>query len=296
MKFIPPLEIASKIMTLIEESNKELILISPYVELSKWNKMKKCLDRAVKRGVSITFVARKNAKQDLSFLQHPNINLILVNDLHAKLYLNEKYAIVTSQNIVYYSDVNSIDIAYKTVNNDQRNELIEFIDKYVFKIEEKKEEPKSSIKIIDEEIDIKKVDLTSVQLDKLSMFLGNTYNDIKFTTTRTYVFSNKLIPFSDVIIDSFYTVKMKKFSLENIDPFINEVLAFDLNLKNDFNLQLSKTHNKFYYLYFIPINNFEIEDLINDYHVITKAILESHYLKEIKYQKETEVKFTVGTR
>ena len=31
MKFIPPLEISSKIMTLIEEAEKEIILVSPYV-------------------------------------------------------------------------------------------------------------------------------------------------------------------------------------------------------------------------------------------------------------------------
>ncbi|AXO79980.1 hypothetical protein DZC78_06125 [Olleya aquimaris] len=118
MKFIPPLEIASKIMTLIEESDKELILVSPYVELSNWNKMKKCIDRAIKRGVKIIFVARKNAKQNLSFLKQSGIKLIFVNDLHAKLYINDSYGIVTSQNIVYYSDINSIDIAYRTINSE----------------------------------------------------------------------------------------------------------------------------------------------------------------------------------
>ena len=33
MKFIPPLEISSKIMTLIEEANQELVLVSPYVNI-----------------------------------------------------------------------------------------------------------------------------------------------------------------------------------------------------------------------------------------------------------------------
>jgi len=41
MKFIVPLEIASKIMTLIVEAEKELILVSPYVKINDWDKMKK---------------------------------------------------------------------------------------------------------------------------------------------------------------------------------------------------------------------------------------------------------------
>lgn len=109
MKFIPPLEIASKIMTLIEEAEKELILVSPYVEVSKWNKMKSCLKRTVSRNVNILFVARKNATQDLSFITELGIEVKLVENLHAKLYINENYAIVTFQNITYYSDINSID-------------------------------------------------------------------------------------------------------------------------------------------------------------------------------------------
>lgn len=32
MIFIPPMEISGKIMTLIEEAEKELIIVSPYVE------------------------------------------------------------------------------------------------------------------------------------------------------------------------------------------------------------------------------------------------------------------------
>ncbi|SFJ23758.1 phospholipase D-like domain-containing protein [Olleya namhaensis] len=284
MKFIPPLEIASKIMTLIEESEKELILVSPYVELSNWNKMKKCIDRAILRGVKITFIARKNAKQNLSFLKRPEINLILVNDLHAKLYLNDNYAIVTSQNIVYYSDVNSIDIAYKTENTEQRLELIEFINKYVVKIEEAQKKTikildsfKKTIKIIDETIEYDTKFLTADELDKLSFSFNSTYSDTKFVTTKSYVFSKHLIPFSDIMIASVYTVKAKKSNNENIEDFIKEILGLNLNLKNNFNLQFTKSHSRFYYIYFAPEITYDIDGLISDFKLITNAILESEY-------------------
>ncbi|WP_299382569.1 hypothetical protein [uncultured Lacinutrix sp.] len=295
MNFIPPLEIASKIMTLIEESKKELILVSPYVELSKWNKMRKCIDRAINRGVKITFVARKNAKQNLSFLQRPEINLVLVNDLHAKLYLNDDYAIVTSQNIVYYSDINSIDIAYKTTNTEQRLELVDFINKYVVNIEEQQKEaakivgePKKTIKIIDKTIDYDVKFLTASELDKLSDYFNTTYSDVKFVTTKDYVFSKHLVSFADIMIASVYTVKTRKEDNDNIEYFIKEISTFNLNLQNDISVKLNTDHNKFNYIYFAPKVSYEIEGLINDFELITNAILES------KYKKKRDIRVNVN--
>jgi sugar-specific transcriptional regulator TrmB len=56
MKFIPPLEIASQLMTLIQEAESELVLVSPYINIRSWDKMKKCLSKAVERGVNVTFM------------------------------------------------------------------------------------------------------------------------------------------------------------------------------------------------------------------------------------------------
>ncbi|WP_289045902.1 hypothetical protein [uncultured Olleya sp.] len=276
MKFIPPLEIASKIMTLIEESDKELILVSPYVELSNWNKMKKCIDRAIKRGVKIIFVARKNAKQNLSFLKQSGIKLILVNDLHAKLYINDSYGIVTSQNIVYYSDINSIDIAYRTINSEQRLELIDFINNYVLN-NRLEVDVKKSIKILDINSTYKKVKLTSNQLEELSVFFNRKYNKIKFVTTDSYIFSKHLISFADVIINGSYTIKTHKKRNENINEFIDEIKTFDLNLKNQFEVKLDSEHNRFYYIDFYPKENFQIEGLIKDFCLITEAVVNSKY-------------------
>ncbi len=263
-------------MTLIEESDKELILVSPYVELSNWNKMKKCIDRAIKRGVKIIFVARKNAKQNLSFLKQSGIKLILVNDLHAKLYINDSYGIVTSQNIVYYSDINSIDIAYRTINSEQRLELIDFINNYVLN-NRLEVDVKKSIKILDINSTYKKVKLTSNQLEELSVFFNRKYNKIKFVTTDSYIFSKHLISFADVIINGSYTIKTHKKRNENINEFIDEIKTFDLNLKNQFEVKLDSEHNRFYYIDFYPKENFQIEGLIKDFCLITEAVVNSKY-------------------
>ena len=131
MKFIPPLEISSKIMTLIEEAEEELILVSPYLQITKWIKMKNCLERAVKRNVNVTLYVREDLVQDYSFINQIGIKLVLVKYLHAKLYLNEKRGIVTSQNIIQFSDINSIDVGYETEKSSERKELVDFVNKSI---------------------------------------------------------------------------------------------------------------------------------------------------------------------
>lgn len=39
MKLIKPAEISAKIMTLIDEADKQLIVVSPYNNISGWNKL-----------------------------------------------------------------------------------------------------------------------------------------------------------------------------------------------------------------------------------------------------------------
>lgn len=66
------------------------------MKIREWYKLKKALQKAVKNDVKITFVARENCNQDLSDVFELGIEPILKTDLHAKLYINENTAIVTS--------------------------------------------------------------------------------------------------------------------------------------------------------------------------------------------------------
>lgn len=285
MKFIPPLEISSKIMTLIEEANKELILVSPYVEISRWDKMKKCLERAVKRDVNITFIARKNAKQDLSFLEQIGIKLLLINDLHAKLYLNEKYGIVTSQNVVYYSDINSIDIAYRTTDTIERKELVDFVNKYVVGIEP---EHKNPINYIPSSNYDNLIQLKDWQLDKLYNHFQSKYNHVRFNCTSTYFFGRQLLPFAHVMISSVYVIKFKK-SKNNCDELIEEISKLNFDLKNSYRIDLLTSHKTFYYLEFIPFGKFNFNKLILDFESITEKILKTEYNKNFTVSKENQI-------
>ncbi len=270
MKFIAPLEIASKIMTLIVEAEKELILVSPYVKINDWDKMKKSLSVAVNKGVKINFIARSNADNDYRPLKALNINPILIKDLHAKVYINEKYAIVSSQNITHYSDINSIDLGYITETENERKELIDFVKNYITG-------STSSKKLVINRIENFDYDntpqLKNYQVEKLFNHFLDKYWGVKFVPTSTYVFSGYLLNFADVMISSIYTIKIEK-SLENCEALIDKIAEINFNFNHKFKVNLSTSHKKYYYLEFVPTSRINFNYLLNDFETITNELIE----------------------
>lgn len=92
------MEILGKILTPLEDAENELIIVSPYVDIKNWDKLKRCLKNVIARKVDITFYVRENVKQDLEPTKQLNIKIVFVKDLYAIIYLNDIYGIVSSQN------------------------------------------------------------------------------------------------------------------------------------------------------------------------------------------------------
>lgn len=133
MKLIKPSEISSKIMSLIEESDEFVLLVSPYVNISKWYKLLRKLDSLKARKIPFSFVIRDdnsnlNSAYELDKLGYPYSS---VRDLHAKLYLNEKYAIVSSLNLLLSSEINSIEIGYQIETEEEYAELKDFCKRFL---------------------------------------------------------------------------------------------------------------------------------------------------------------------
>lgn len=269
MKFIPPLEISAKIMTLIEEAEKEIILVSPYVSISGWTKMKKCLERAVKRDVKITFFARENATQDLSFIKQIGIELILVRDLHAKLYLNENYGIITSQNISQYSDTNSIDVGYVTEKTSERKELVDFVNKYIRSTEPYKN--KTSEKSISKS-EVEKIELTTAQLEHLHQGLISAFPKFYFKKTSTYIFCGDVLGFADVMVDRELIIKIRK-NLKSFEQRLKQIESIDFNAKNNYKIEIKSSHKSYCYLTFIPEDTMQFNDVVKGFIEIIDKIL-----------------------
>lgn len=135
MEIIKPSEISGKIMSLIEDANKFVIIVSPYYNLSKWDKLIKKIDAAKRRNIEFTFFVRKpennGYSQCISEVKRIGFTPIEIDRLHAKIYLNESEAIISSMNLNISSDTNSLDIAVKTESQKEYEEVFKFYEKYI---------------------------------------------------------------------------------------------------------------------------------------------------------------------
>lgn len=133
--------ISSALEALIRKSNKELVLVSPYWQLSA--DLVKRLKDAGKRGVEITIVYGKNDLEDdesdkISDVQ--NVNLYFCKNLHAKCYYNENDAIITSMNFYEYSELTNVELGILIRKKDDRT-LYDDVTKEIKYIIEDQSEP-----------------------------------------------------------------------------------------------------------------------------------------------------------
>ena len=96
MKIIPPYQITSEILNTINQAEKYIVLVSPYVNFTNWDRIKQDLINAMKRGVKVEFFTRfdSNNSQSWEQIELLGIQPKLIKNLHAKLYYSEKSAIV----------------------------------------------------------------------------------------------------------------------------------------------------------------------------------------------------------
>jgi len=275
MKIIPHLQISTRIMTLIEDAQKELFIVSPFVSIDKWDKMKNCLLRARERNVKIWFYVRKNADQNLRFLYEIGISPIFIENLHAKLYVNEQYGIVTSQNLHYYSDTYSIDIGYQTEGIQERTELMDFIDKAIKKtIESTKSRIEINEIVLRDYYKDKDYSLSKPVLEILTELFKNRYTFAKFYKKQDFLLSKNLFSFAEIELDCRYTLIFDKNNLlfEELTDKIRKI-NFDTNHKFRLNYDI-KGHKKYDFLDIEPCSEINSVKLISDFEKITDEILE----------------------
>lgn len=120
------LEVLGKIDTvrrlhgLIDEAQKHVTLISPYVSIEKLRDIERKIRQALDREVAVTLVIREGDESTrgpsqqgvelLVSLMQAGMRLFVVRDLHAKLYYSERHALITSLNLIESSFNNSIEV------------------------------------------------------------------------------------------------------------------------------------------------------------------------------------------
>jgi hypothetical protein len=118
-KFLNTALLSEWIPKLVNETERELVIIVPYIKTSE--KMYNCLYEANKRGVETTLVYRENKLTDsekAKFQSLDNLNLMHHPNVHTKCYFNEKYLIITSMNLYEYSEINNREMGVLFHRND----------------------------------------------------------------------------------------------------------------------------------------------------------------------------------
>lgn len=127
IKVLNTKETSKMIMKIIENAKEDITIISPYLDMSK--KYKKALDE---KKINIDIVYGKNIlkleQEDYMFLSK-NISIYFCENLHAKIYINEKEGIISSMNLYKFSEKNNFEISvYFTANENIWNEVISIVN------------------------------------------------------------------------------------------------------------------------------------------------------------------------
>jgi hypothetical protein len=119
-EFLDTEGISSELSKMITNSKEKLYLVSPYLQIS--DKIKIMLLQAEKTfpNLDIKVVYRlnkdgelKDNDEDFLLNQLKNANFYALDNLHAKCYLNEFTAIITSMNLYQHSQVNNWEMGIK---------------------------------------------------------------------------------------------------------------------------------------------------------------------------------------
>ena len=110
-KLLTTKHVSAAIEELITSCTEKLVLISPYWQLS--NSLLNRLKDASQRGVQITIVyGKEELKQAELEKIHKikNAKIYFCENLHAKCYYNENFAIISSMNLHEFSEKNNIEL------------------------------------------------------------------------------------------------------------------------------------------------------------------------------------------
>ncbi|MBQ2548779.1 MAG: hypothetical protein II558_07725 [Treponema sp.] len=108
MEFLTTKGIAASIEKIIRTAREHIVIISPYIKVDKTYIER--LHEADRNNVRIHIVFGKKDMADFEkdkFQNFRNLNIYFLENLHAKCYMNENSALITSMNLYGYSEENN---------------------------------------------------------------------------------------------------------------------------------------------------------------------------------------------
>lgn len=164
-KFLNTTGVSYHLEELIKNTKDRLILISPYLQFHK--RVKDHLENLniQKRDIRIIYRENKLQLEESNWLESQiGIRTSLCNSLHAKCYINENEAIVTSMNLYSFSQQNNDEMGIHVTKEDD-SDLYDDIFNEVQRLLTISEEIRVSVKKIDKELE-KKTEKTIENVQK----------------------------------------------------------------------------------------------------------------------------------
>ena len=125
-QFLDTTAVSHELTQLIKKSEEKLYLLSPYLQIAP--PLKDLIRERDSRKIDIRVVYGKEDKlnpEDLSFLQDlSSVKVSYCENMHAKCYLNENMAIITSMNLYQYSQQNNREMGIKIENKPETDKQL----------------------------------------------------------------------------------------------------------------------------------------------------------------------------
>lgn len=125
-------EITSQVVRVINEATEQLAIVSPYID--RVPHVEQAITRAKQNGARVIVFARKDGDQiggrkdnaAVAWFKANDIEVEGVPHLHAKFYMNEREAVVTSMNLLKSSWSGSLELGF-VVEGDAHQQLISYL-------------------------------------------------------------------------------------------------------------------------------------------------------------------------
>lgn len=126
MKILNPAQNIASIVSLIENAKKFVVIVSPYNDLKGWDQLKKSINEAPGKNIDLTYYVRSG--EGSKGMEDLNVKIYEVINLHAKMFFNEREALISSGNLTNRPDINWV---IKLDKPDEYNQLISFFETHI---------------------------------------------------------------------------------------------------------------------------------------------------------------------
>jgi hypothetical protein len=126
MKILNPTDNISGIISMIDNAGKFVVIVSPFNDLTGWDKLKSSINNASKKSIDVFYYVREG--EGKKGIEELNVKVFEVPLLHAKMFFTESEAMISSGNLTSRPDINWV---YILNDKEEYKELINFFEQYI---------------------------------------------------------------------------------------------------------------------------------------------------------------------